>query len=326
MPKISVIIPVYNVESYLKKCIESVLAQTMEDLEIILVDDGSTDGSSSICDEYVNYPNITVIHQENKGVSAARNVGLRIAKGEYIAFLDSDDYVSSDMYEEMYLVAKQNSVDIVYCNYNYVAEKIIPNKDEILPENRKILPSEIRSVISSDDGNKLLWFVWKGLFSKEMLYNNNIWFIEKPITEDTLFNLAALLSAKAIWFINKRFYYYVQTSSSIIRGGYKKQLCLRMNNGYIARKKISKTKSLQNYQNSLYAYSMTHSLVMLISNEKSNPAPLIKRIKILREIRNTELVRETFDNAKVNLIQSRIRWAVILLKYRLYVLLAILLS
>ena len=105
MSKISVIVPVYNVEKFIKRCLDSIINQTMRDLEIILVNDGSTDNSGKICDEYAQLDNrITVIHKENGGLSSARNTGLDVATGEWIAFVDSDDYIEKNMYEVLYEV------------------------------------------------------------------------------------------------------------------------------------------------------------------------------------------------------------------------------
>lgn len=118
MPKLSVIVPVYNVEDYLHECINSILCQTMEDLELILIDDGSQDGCSSICDEYAEKDSrVKVIHQENRGVSAARNSGLRIASGEYIGFVDPDDWVSLNAYETLCSSAEAGQADIVVCGF-----------------------------------------------------------------------------------------------------------------------------------------------------------------------------------------------------------------
>lgn len=110
---ISIIVPVYNVEKYLKECIDSVISQTYKNLEIILVDDGSTDKSGEICDEYSKKDSrIKVIHKENGGLSDARNVALDIAKGEYIGFVDSDDYVEKDMFETLYKLAEEHNTEI----------------------------------------------------------------------------------------------------------------------------------------------------------------------------------------------------------------------
>ena len=116
MKKISVIVPVYNVERYLKRCIESIINQTYKDLEIILVDDGSTDSSGNICDEYKKIDKrISVIHKKNGGLSDARNEGLKVVTGTYIAFVDSDDFLDLDMYEYMQKNIEKENADIVIC-------------------------------------------------------------------------------------------------------------------------------------------------------------------------------------------------------------------
>ena len=116
-PLISVIIPVYNVRHYLKEALDSVIFQTYRNLEIIIIDDGSTDGSREICDDYLDDSRVTVIHQKNKGLSAARNAGLDIMTGEYVAFLDSDDAYQSSFIEEMVNAIVREVADIVVCKY-----------------------------------------------------------------------------------------------------------------------------------------------------------------------------------------------------------------
>ncbi len=116
-PKISVIVPVYNVEEYLNRCVESILDQTFEDFELILIDDGSSDNSGSLCDEFAkNNSNIKVLHLENGGPARARNKGIEIATGEYIGFADSDDYCHPNQFEKLYQNAKNNS-DIAICSF-----------------------------------------------------------------------------------------------------------------------------------------------------------------------------------------------------------------
>lgn len=118
MPQISIIVPVYKVENYLHKCLDSILAQTFTDWECILIDDGSPDNSGKICDEYAEKDSrFRVIHQENAGVSAARNAGLNVAQGEWITFVDSDDWVERNWLEELYKIAVHNDVDVVECGY-----------------------------------------------------------------------------------------------------------------------------------------------------------------------------------------------------------------
>ena len=113
MPELSIIVPVYKVEPYLRRCIDSILAQTFRDFELILIDDGSPDNCGAICDEYAAKDSrIIVIHQKNQGVSAARNAGLDIAKGTYLGFVDSDDWIEPEMYETMIATAKEKQVDV----------------------------------------------------------------------------------------------------------------------------------------------------------------------------------------------------------------------
>ena len=117
MPLLSVIIPVYNVQDYIGECFESIIMQNTDCMEVICIDDGSTDDSGKICDEYAKKnANIIVVHQENKGVAAARNLGLKLASGEYIAWIDPDDYISENWFE-IISVKLENSIDIVFCDY-----------------------------------------------------------------------------------------------------------------------------------------------------------------------------------------------------------------
>lgn len=122
-PKLSIVVPVYNVEQYLNKCVDSILAQTFRDFEVILLDDGSTDGSGEICDEYAKKDSrIKVIHQQNGGLSCARNNGIKIATGNYIGFSDSDDWIEPEMYQKMLTAAETQKADIVVCRLQRVNE------------------------------------------------------------------------------------------------------------------------------------------------------------------------------------------------------------
>ena len=120
-PLISVIVPVYNVEQYIHQCVDSILSQTYKNLEIILVDDGSPDNCPAICDEYArNDDRVKIIHQENGGISAARNSALDLCTGEYIAFVDSDDWIESNAYEEMMSEMQKKDLDVVFCGVNVI--------------------------------------------------------------------------------------------------------------------------------------------------------------------------------------------------------------
>ena len=122
MVKVSVIVPVYNTQKYLDKCLKSLSKQTLKDIEVIVVNDGSPDNSKKIISKYTNkYPNFKCYIKENGGQASARNLGLKKAKGEYIGFVDSDDYVELDMFEKLYYKAKQGNFDVVSCDINYIS-------------------------------------------------------------------------------------------------------------------------------------------------------------------------------------------------------------
>ncbi len=144
MEKISVIVPVYKVEKYLKKCVDSLLSQTYSPLEVILVDDGSPDACPALCDAYAAKDDrVRVVHKENGGLSDARNAGLEIATGDYIAFVDSDDAVLPDMFERLYTALKEQDADMSICNFRRVGEDgVALQKDEILPVLDETLTGE----------------------------------------------------------------------------------------------------------------------------------------------------------------------------------------
>lgn len=164
---ITVIIPVYNVEAYLDRCMDSVLKQSYKDLEIILVDDGATDKSGSMCDEYAKKDNrVKVIHKENKGLSSARNVALDIAEGEYIGFVDSDDYVHPDMFAKLYDAAVRHNSDISIC-YHYMERKDkLAIEDPILDDEEEFSANQALEVLIKDQGMKN--YAWDKLYRAEL--------------------------------------------------------------------------------------------------------------------------------------------------------------
>ena len=185
--KVSIIIPVHNTETYLKQCLDSVTNQTLKDIEIILIDDGSTDNSGKICEEYASKDNrIKVIHQKNQGQGKARNEGLKIAKGEYIGFVDSDDWIALDFYEKLYEKAKSSDYEVAVAKIVDFYEK--DNQYITLLESDKI------SINFKD-------VVWDSLYKKCFLDKNNICFPENKIFEDVLFSL--MINC----FVKKRFFY-----------------------------------------------------------------------------------------------------------------------
>ncbi len=209
---ISVIIPVYNAEKYLRRCLDSVLNQKNVKLEIVLVDDGSTDRSGTICDEYAKCDErILVLHQKNGGASNARNHGMQIAKGDYIGFVDSDDWIEDDMY--CYLLGLINSydADAAVCEYITAKHKGKTNKQkEVLTIRQR---EELARFFYRLDGGKSFFSVWNCLYKKELL--KNIRFLENQINEDVYFTYEIYKKANKIVFSNLTKYYYFVNSHSV---------------------------------------------------------------------------------------------------------------
>lgn len=220
MPKISVIVPIYNVEKYLNRCVDSILNQTFEDFELILVNDGSPDNCGNICDEYAQKDNrVKVIHKKNGGVSSARNVGIDIAQGEYIMFVDSDDWIQSVMLEQMYVY---NNSDLIISGLEFV-----DINNNILFTNfidffQNITIEKFMSTWYVEAEKKLLLSgPYNKLYKREIIADYNIKFNENiSICEDGLFVTQYLLHCHKISNINKSFYEYIQYEGNSLMGRY----------------------------------------------------------------------------------------------------------
>ena len=203
---ISVIIPVYNVEQYLRRCLDSVINQTYKNLEIILIDDGSTDNGGKICDEYALKDNrIKVIHKENGGVALARNAGLDIAKGEYIGFVDSDDYIAKDMYELLYNLLIENKVEVSCCNIFRL------KNNEYVPD----LTLQVEGVITFNEVLSIRQplVVWNKLYDKNLIGNYRF----DGFAEDVKFNFEVLKNVKRIVYSKQAKYYWWNRPNSVTR-------------------------------------------------------------------------------------------------------------
>ena len=205
MPKVSVIVPIYNVEKYLEKCINSLLSQTLEDIQIILVNDGSKDNSGNIAKECEknNKNRIIYVEKENGGLSDARNYGLKYATGDFIAFLDSDDYIEKNAYEEMYNKAIEENADYVECDFIWE----FPNKirvDKQYPyKNKKEMLSFVRVV------------AWNKLIKRQLITDNNLEFPKGLRYEDVEFTYKLIPFINKFTYVDKPFIHYVQREGSI---------------------------------------------------------------------------------------------------------------
>ncbi|MGN0245888.1 MAG: glycosyltransferase family 2 protein [Lachnospiraceae bacterium] len=213
-PTISIIVPVYNVEKYLSRCIQSILCQTFSDFELILVDDGSKDHSRAICEEFSKRDSrISVIHKENGGVASARNAALRIAVGQYVMFCDSDDYVSPDWVQQLYSVVCSYANAFVNCNAwtvasdgNMVLRCDVENPNKIIRMN-----SYFDLYVSSLDSS-----LWNKIYSGEIIRERQLRFNEDlRIGEDVIFNVEYYKTCNQIIFINSPLYFYCSNTTSL---------------------------------------------------------------------------------------------------------------
>ena len=216
---ISVIIPVYNVEKYLPTCMESVLGQTYPALEVILIDDGSTDSSGRLCDQYAAKDSrVRVIHQKNAGAGAAKNTGLRAATGEYLAFLDSDDYLETDAYEHMVSLLEQSGAEVVQCSFRNV---FVTNHQDVvtLPQRQEFTVREYLLRFTTD---------WTCGMMTEKLYQrwlfDGIFFEEGNVIDDDYFTYQGIMNCQKVIRDPKVIYNYRQRKSSVtVRTDYRER-------------------------------------------------------------------------------------------------------
>lgn len=197
-PLISIVVPVYNVEKYLRQCLNSILNQTYKNLEIILVDDGSPDNSGNICDEYArNDKRIRVVHKTNEGVGAARNTGIDMSSGNLISFIDPDDYIENDFYEYLYFVMNSTHSDIAYCSYRKVSEdgSFMTQPKGVDDGHVEVFSCKEATINLLRDRKDFKVYIWNGLFKKELIPYFNVDYI---IRQDQPFTLEVLLSAQTI--------------------------------------------------------------------------------------------------------------------------------
>lgn len=223
---ISVIMPIYNAEKYVKKSIDSLVNQTTNEIEIILVDDGSTDGSGKICNQYAGVDNVKIIHKENGGICTARNTGLLQAEGKYVSFIDSDDFMDLVAYEKIIKVLKNNQADILDFGWRYVSEtgektenfhenpkNVLLDKEYIMD---KILPPLLN--LQSDRRNFVFDFSWNKIYRKQIIDQHQVHFDEKRNTwEDRIFIVEFLKYCENYYCMDECFYNYVSVPNSLSR-------------------------------------------------------------------------------------------------------------
>lgn len=226
MAKVSIIVPIYNVEKYLDRCVQSLINQTLRDIEIILVDDESPDNCPKMCDEYAKKDNrIKVIHKKNGGLGFARNSGLKVATGEYVAFVDSDDFVDTRMYEILIDVASEKRADIVYCGfYEYKNEQEKSLRQEVVNaktykdiECQEVLHGMLSPCDAKGRITKYEMSVWHGIYRRDIFLDYSVSFCSERqfISEDIIFHIDFIRHCKSIAFIPAAYYYYCLNETSL---------------------------------------------------------------------------------------------------------------
>ena len=230
-PKVSIVVPIYNTEKYLKRCLDSIVSQTLQEIEIILVDDGSKEVCSSLCDELaLTDPRIRVVHKQNGGLGFARNTGIEEARGEYIGFVDSDDYIDPVMYETLYISAEKHQCDLAISGITFVGGNTFSQGNDVYPksyftnevlfENEKkkdLLLGVIGALPHEPDDSRYGVSVCKNIFRLDLIREQNILFLSERsiLSEDTIFMVDFIKHVKRAIGVPGAFYSYCRNGDSL---------------------------------------------------------------------------------------------------------------
>lgn len=323
--KLSCIVPVYNVEKYLRQCVESILSQTFDDYEIILVDDGSPDSCPKMCDDFKSaYPDvIKVVHKENGGLASARNAGLDVARGEYIFFIDSDDYLGSDSMNELYKKAVEFDADVLQTTYISVKEDGTEIYHSPLRFDKETVysKSDMQYEICFSNKKNRVIFVWRNLFKRDMLNKYNIRFEESlRMIEDAPFNTLALLKSERFVAVDIPVYRYRYRDDSLQRQKYVKDYdkILELQRDIKLKYYTENCTPQKEFYEDLAEHTVKNMFPLLISNLYKNKVE--DRYSVLKRIGNSEMMRRSFKDYDINEFKSKSLdwWMTWCMKYRLY--------
>lgn len=275
MPEISVIVPVYRVEPYLKRCIDSILNQDFRDIEVILVDDGSPDNCGAICDEYAGADSrVRVIHKPNGGLSSARNAGMEIASGEYLSFIDSDDYILPGMYTKLYNLANTHGLEVAMCSAHRVTDPVPEPSGSywVLCKDRiDIFPHTTRrDFMYSWCVPGRICTVWNKLYRREFLERIGISFTV-VFSEDAIFSTEIAARAQAIGSVSEAYYCYVDRPGSIL---YKSALSARSKHLDLRLETFRRAVESQDCRDEVMAYAAVRAVMSIFHGLKLQNAPI----------------------------------------------------
>jgi len=315
IPNISIIVPAYNVDLYLKQCIESLINQTFKSIEIILLDDGSTDRTGIICDEFAKMDNrITVIHKTNSGLSDTRNVGIANSNGEFLMFIDADDWIDLDTCEIAYKAAKENNVDMVFWSYvreykhksqpkNFRLKEGIYNKEQLRESLHRMIAGLLGNELKYPENSNAIVTAWAKLYRTSIIKKRNIEFVNRKLIsgEDILFNFYVFNDISRAVFINKCFNHYRKNNVDSLTSTYKKnvfemwQVLHRMMNDFIIEKHLPQnfTEALNN------RIALTIIGLGITELSQANKKTVFQKITYIGEILSDPQYRIAYTNLQL---------------------------
>lgn len=338
-PKVSVIVPVYNTEKYLKRCLDSILNQTLKDIEIIVVDDGSKEACALLCDEISTTDSrIKVVHKQNGGLGFARNSGLSVANGEYVGFIDSDDYIAFDMYENLYNAAVKNNADLAVSGISFVGGNTFSSEDEILPKSyfnretvfekdkiKELLLGVVGALPNEPDDSRYGVSVCKNIFKNSLIKEKNIAFLSEReiLSEDTMFMVNFIKNSSCAVGVPGAYYCYCRNDDSISKSysvtRYERSIVFlnelekQIKDFVIAEEyKIYLDRLIQGFGRILCSQEIVHA-----KNENIKYSLLKKRLKEICTNEKIAGVLRTYPWYKLPIKQAAFAFA---MKYKLYLL------
>ena len=312
---VSVIVPVYNVEKYLGQCIDSIISQSYSKIEVILINDGSSDDSGKICDDYAKKDDrIKVIHKENGGVSSARNLGIIESTGNWVVFIDSDDWINNSYIEILIAVAKRENADVVSCGYNRVSET---NTEKINISGEDVILDSKEYLIKSLNPQTGIGFCHTKLIRKNVV--GDIRFDEDiKVAEDALFNMQISKNISKAVQCKKALYNYRNNSNSVV-----KKYNDNYANNYLCGMKATKKYIFENYDNNeilqnYYNFVAYHVMLVAVNYCYHHDNPINDRKKLLKEICNYDEFKDGIKKSNYKNISLSRKITLFTLKHKLY--------
>ncbi|MCY9111800.1 glycosyltransferase [Bacillus atrophaeus] len=298
-PLVSIIVPMYNVESFIEECAESLLRQTLSSIEIIFVNDGSPDRSADIAEAYAKRDaRIQVIHKPNGGLSSARNAGMKIARGTYIGFVDGDDYVEETMFQRLAEEAEKDRLDIAGCGFYKQTSQRRTYVPPQLETARVLTREDIVERLKQAHESRFIWYVWRYLYRREMLERVNLSFDEEiRFAEDSPFNLSAFFAAKRVKMLDEGLYMYRENPESLTEAPYKPLMDENLQKQYMAKTAFYENHGLTDMcKEDLETYICKHQIPMLLANACASSQSSREIKTRIRHVLSYAMVQEAVRN------------------------------